>query len=177
MPSILTCLIGRQLGGSADLTAQFALRDLAASLLGLIAKKYSHASHMLRPRLVRSCLKSFLDPSKPFGAHYGAVIGMQATGGAEVVRVLIVPNLNEYSKLLSDGLEDSARRPAAERVLDVLIAVLASLRQGQSSLTNGHPEVVTDEVRSRLTEKIGDLFASRIAQANEVQLAHILLED
>ncbi|KAJ5913184.1 Transcription initiation factor TFIID subunit 6 [Penicillium tannophilum] len=176
VPSILTCLIGRQLGGAADVAEQCALRDLAASLLGLIAKKYSHSSHMLKPRLVRSCLKSFLDPSKPFGAHYGAVIGMQAVGGAEVIRVLMIPNLSEYSKLLSDGLEDSARRPAAERVLNALLAVLASLRDSHASLTNGHPDVVSDELRSRLIGKVGELLAAKIAEANEVQLAYLLLE-
>ncbi|KAJ5948972.1 Transcription initiation factor TFIID subunit 6 [Penicillium verhagenii] len=176
VPSILTCLIGRQLGGAADVAEQCALRDLAASLLGHIAKKYSHSSHMLKPRLVRSCLKSFLDPSKPFGAHYGAVIGMQAVGGAEVIRVLMLPNLTEYSKLLSDGLEDSARRPAAERVLNAILAVLASLRDSHASLANGHPDVVNEELRSRLVGKVGDLIAGKIAEANEVQLAYLLLE-
>ncbi|KAJ5647284.1 Transcription initiation factor TFIID subunit 6 [Penicillium lividum] len=176
VPSILTCLIGRQLGGAADVAEQCALRDLAASLLGLIAKKYSHSSHMLKPRLVRSCLKSFLDPSKPFGAHYGAVIGMQAVGGTEVIRVLVVPNLNEYSKLLSDGLDDSARRPAAERVLNALLAVLANLRDSHASLANGHPDSVNDELRSRLAGKVGELLAAKIAEANEVQLAYLLLE-
>lgn len=172
----MTCLIGRQLGGAADLAEQFALRDLAATLLGLIAKKYSHSSHMLKPRLVRSCLKAFLDPSKPFGAHYGAVIGMQSVGGSEVVRVLIIPNLSDYSKLLSDGIDDSARRPAAERVLNALVAVLASLRDSQAMLANGHPAAVTEDLRSKLTDKVGDLIATRIAEANEVQLAHIILE-
>jgi transcription initiation factor TFIID subunit 6 len=152
---------------------QFALRDMAASLLSLIAQKYSHSSHMLKPRLVRSCLKTFLDPSKPFGAHYGAVIGLQSVGGSDVVRVLVIPNLNEYSKLLSDGLDDAARRPAAERVLNALLSVLASLR-GKQALTNGH--TVTADVRSRLADKIGDLFAAKIVEAGEVQLAHILLE-
>lgn len=131
---------------------------------------------MLKPRLVRSCLKSFLDPSKPFGAHYGAVIGLQAVGGADVVRVLIIPNLNDYSKLLSDGLEDLARRPAAERVLNALVAVLAALRDSGPSLTNGHATVVSDELRSRLVEKVGDLIAARIADAREVHLAHVILE-
>lgn len=164
------------MGGAPDLAEQFALRDLAASLLGLVANKYSHSSHMLKPRLVRSCLKTFLDPSKPFGAHYGAVIGMQTVGGPEVVRVLLVPNLAEYSKLLSDGIEDSTRRPAAERVLNAITAVLASLQNAQASLTNGHPASVNDDLRSRLSEKVGELIAGRIADANEVQLAHFLLE-
>ncbi|KAF3396349.1 Transcription initiation factor TFIID subunit 6 [Penicillium rolfsii] len=176
VPSILTCLVGRQLGGASDLPEQFALRDLAASLLGLIAKKFSHSSHMLKPRLVRSCLKSFLDPSKPFGAHYGAVIGLQAVGGAEVVRVLVIPNLSEYSKLLSDGLDDAARRPAAERVLSALLGVLASIRDAHPSLTNGHPATVPDDLRTQLTEKVGSLIASKIIEANEVQLARLIVE-
>ncbi|CAI7670357.1 hypothetical protein N7527_000571 [Penicillium freii] len=174
VPSILTCLIGRQLGGTADLVESFSLRDMAASLLSLIAKKYSHSSHMLKPRLVRSCLKTFLDPSKPFGAHYGAVIGLQSVGGSEVIRVLVIPNLPEYTKLLSDGLDDAARRPAAERVLNALVAVLASLRGSQPFLTNGH--TVTDDLHSRLVDKVGDIIAARIVEAGEVQLAHIILE-
>lgn len=152
----------------------FALRDMAASLLSLIATKYSHSSHMLKPRLVRSCLKTFLDPSKPFGAHYGAVIGLQSVGGSEVIRVLVIPNLPEYTKLLSDGLDDAARRPAAERVLNALVAVLASLRGSQPLLTNGH--AVTDDLRSKLVDKVGDIIAARIVEAGEVQLAHIILE-
>ena len=176
VPSILTCLVGRQLGGASELSEQFALRDLAASLLGLIAKKFSHSSHMLKPRLVRSCLKSFLDPSKPFGAHYGAVIGLQAVGGAEVIRVLVIPNLKDYSKLLGDGLDDTARRPAAERVLSALLGVLASMRDAHPALTNGHSNTVSDEMRATLTEKIGGLLTSKIADANEVQLAHLILQ-
>jgi transcription initiation factor TFIID subunit 6 len=129
---------------------------------------------MLKPRLVRSCLKTFLDPSKPFGAHYGAIIGLQSVGGSEVVRVLIIPNLHEYTKLLSDGLEDVVRRPAAERVLNALVAVLASLRSSQQSLTNGH--TVTDDLRARLVDKVGEIIAAKIAEAGEVQLAHSILE-
>lgn len=147
---------------------------MAASLLSLIAKKYSHSSHMLKPRLVRSCLKTFLDPSKPFGAHYGAVIGLQSVGGSEVVRVLVIPNLHDYTKLLSDGLDDPARRPAAERVLNALVAVLASLRSNEPSLTNGH--IVTEDLRAKLVDKVGDVIAAKILEAGEVQLANIILE-
>lgn len=129
---------------------------------------------MLKPRLVRSCLKTFLDPSKPFGAHYGAILGLQSVGGSDVVRVLVIPNLGEYSKLLSDGLDDPARRSAAERVLSALLVVLVSLRSNTQSLTNGH--TVTDDVRSKLAEKVGEILAAKIVEAGEVQLAHIILE-
>ena len=129
---------------------------------------------MLKPRLVRSCLKTFLDPSKPFGAHYGAIIGLQSVGGSEVIRVLVIPNLHEYTKLLSDGLDDAARRPAAERVLNALVAVLTSLSGSQPALTNGHN--IPDDVRSRLADKVGDIIATKIVEARDVELAQIILE-
>lgn len=176
VPPILTCLIGRQLGVNADLSEQFALRDLAASLIGLIAKKYSHSSHALKPRLARSCLKSFLDPMKPFGAHYGAMIGLHAVGGTEAVRVLILPNLQTYSKLLQDALtDDNPRRPEAERVLNALLALLGSLRENCLPLANGHPPVFTDDLRDKLGSKVGELLAGRIANSGDVQLAHAIL--
>ncbi|KAL1974737.1 hypothetical protein VTN31DRAFT_4941 [Thermomyces dupontii] len=180
VPPILTCLIGRQLGSSTtELAEQFALRDFAGSLLGLLAKKYSHASHNLRPRLARSCLKNFLNPAKPFGTHYGAIIGLHQIGGPEVVRELILPNLKPYEKLLRDAIgEDGPRRPEAERVLEALLGVLSTLQQGRAGLlTNGHSAIFTDELREQLVDKVGELIAARIADTGNVQLARTLLED
>lgn len=158
------------------MSEQFALRDLAAALLGMIAKKYSHASHTLKPRIARSCLKNFLDPAKPFGTHYGAILGLHALGGADVVRELVLPNLKPYEKLLRDAIaEDGPRRPEAEKVLSLLLSVLSSLQDDRVLLTNGHSAVVSDELREQLTEKIGQLLATRIADAGEVQLAHAIL--
>ncbi|KAL1989243.1 hypothetical protein VTN96DRAFT_5 [Rasamsonia emersonii] len=176
VPPVLTCLIGRQLGGNADLSEQFALRDFAASLIGLIAKKYSHASHTLKPRLARSCLKNFLDPAKPFGTHYGAIIGLHAVGGPDVVRELILPNLKPYEKLLRDAIaEDGPRRPEAEKVLGALLAVLSTLHEGRAHMANGHAAIVTDELREQLNEKVGELIAAKIAEAGDVQTAHAIL--
>jgi transcription initiation factor TFIID subunit 6 len=174
---VLTCLVGRQFGGSnAELSEQFALRDLSAALLGMITKKYSHASHTLKPRIARSCLKNFLDPAKPFGTHYGAILGLHSIGGPDVVRELIVPNLKAYEKLVREAIiEEGPRRPEAEKVVSLILAVLATLQKDHTHLTNGDAAVVTDELREQLAEKIGQLLASRIAEAGEVQLAHSIL--
>jgi transcription initiation factor TFIID subunit 6 len=174
---VLTCLVGRQFGGSnTELSEQFALRELAAALLGMISKKYSHASHTLKPRIARSCLKNFLDPAKPFGAHYGAILGLHSIGGADVVRELILPNLKPYEKLLTSAIaEEGPRRPEAEKVLDLLVSVLSALQEDRVLLTNGHAAEVSGEVLEQLTEKIGELLATKIAEAGEVQLAHAIL--
>ena len=131
----------------------------------------------LKPRLARSCLKTFLDPSKPFGAHYGAIIGIHAVGGAEAMRVLVLPNVPTYGNLLKDGMaDDSARRPEAERVLEGLLSVLATLREGRIALANGDSGIVTDDVRQRLNNAVGEFIGSKISELGQVQLAHAILD-
>lgn len=89
-----------------------------------------------------------------------------------------MPNLKLYEQLLRDGLsDDNPRKPEAEKVLQALLAVLSTLQDGRVHLTNGHGAIVTDELRDRLSEKIGGLIAARIADAGEVQLAHAILGD
>ena len=108
IPSILTCLIGRNLGPSitpastpSDHLTSYPLRDLAASILKSIAKQYSASSRTLKPRLARTCLKHFLDPSKPLATNYGGIIGLQAIGNAaEITRSIIVPNLKTFGDLI-----------------------------------------------------------------------------
>lgn len=41
---------------------------------------------------------------------------------------------------------------------------------------NGHVPQVTEEVRERLTGKVGEIIAERIAEGGEVQLAQAILE-
>lgn len=103
-------------------------------------------------------------------------MGLRSIGGADVVRELILPNLKPYEKLLRDAIaEEGPRRPEAEKVLGLLLSVLSSLQEDRVHLTNGHSAVVSDELREQLAEKIGQLLATRIADAGEVQLARAIL--
>ncbi|EDN02692.1 hypothetical protein I7I51_07692 [Histoplasma capsulatum] len=202
IPPVLTCLLGRQLGtstGAADHLEHFALRDLAASLISMIARKYSHSSHTLRPRLARTFLRDFLDPGKPLGTHYGAIIGLQSIGGVDVVRELIVPNLKTYEIVLKDatatttgagagagagagsGVEETVRRLEAEKVIGVILAVLGTLGDGElqagmEMVTNGVSEKgEEEEVRERLVEKVGEVIAGRILESGQVGLANVII--
>lgn len=178
IPPVLTCLVGRRLGSGVEPLDHFDLRDLAASLVGLICRKYSHSSHTLKPRLARSCLKDFLDPGKPFGTHYGAIIGLHAIGGPEVVRALVVPNLKNYENLIRDELVDNGPRKAeAEKVMFAIIRVLSSLLDERSPMTNGHSGQKVDELKQKLVDKVGELVGTRIAESGQLQLAHAVLED
>ena len=177
IPPVLTCLVGRNLGPPNSLD-HYDLRALAASLLKHLCAKYSKNSHNLKPRLARSCLKHFLDPKKPSGTHYGAILGLRAVGGAEIVRALIVPNLREYSELLRDDLaqEGSIRKAEAEKVLHALLECLGLLVDEDLSMMNGHSEEAVESINVKLVEKIGDVVGSRIVEAGHVSLAKAVLE-
>ena len=197
IPSILTCLIGRNLGPSiitpssssstvADHLATYPLRDLAASVLKSITKKYSSSSHTLKPRLARTCLKHFLDPSKPLATNYGGIIGLlQSIGGnnnnsTEVTRSIIIPNLKTFGDLIlkdafatttttTDGLEGGGRRKEAEVIMrklvkavaDVDISVSPAGRTGGVTATqNGEGEALV----GRLREGVGDTVAEKVLE-------------
>ena len=176
VPSVLTCLIGKHLGNPTTdgPGAHFALRDLAASLLSYIAKKYGQSASTLKPRIARSCLKAFLDSHKPFGTHYGSVLGLQGIAGAAGVRTLILPNLKAYDLVLKPGLADEQNREQAEMVAHVLIKALETLEKDTVPAMNGHPE--GESLKTRLVDTIGEVMGSRVYDMGRPNLASAVLE-
>ncbi|MCJ1321834.1 hypothetical protein MMC15_007179 [Xylographa vitiligo] len=177
VPPVLTCLVSPHLGSSSNRLEHYPLRSLAASLLGLIATKFAKSSHTLKPRLARTCLKHFLDPNKSFAVHYGAILGLQAVGGREAVRVLIVPNLKEYGKLLQEAIDgNTPAKSDAEMAIGAVLGVLERLEEASSTrLTNGY--LVNERENSKLVEKVGELLGARIVATGRPHLAQAVLED
>lgn len=98
MPSMITCLVAKRLGKRiAD--NHWELRDFSANLVASVCKRFGNMYHDLQSRLTRTLLHAFLDPSKAMTQHYGAIQGLSALG-PNVVRLLILPNLETYLQLL-----------------------------------------------------------------------------
>lgn len=134
---------------------------------------------MLKPRLARTCLKHFLDPSKPIGTHYGGIIGLQAIGGPELVRALIVPNLKEYDGFLTDLIEDADNEPnkkGGEMVVEALVEAVISLEADTVGATNGMVNGHATEIRKQVAEKIGDMLAGRVMELGRPRLVKAILD-
>lgn len=176
IPSVLTCVIGKHLGSTAanGPVAHFALRDFSASLLSSIAKKYGQSSASLKPRIARSCLKDFLDSHKPFGSHYGAILGLQGVAGSAGIRTLILPNLKAYDLVLKPGLADDQKKEQAERVVQVLLRALEQLESDSPNVSNGHPE--GQALKDRLVEAVGEVLGTRIFESGRPGLVAAALE-
>lgn len=130
MPSILTCLVGRQLCGNPKKDDHWALREFASQLVGYICTQYGEAYQTLQPRIAKTLLRAFLDPLRPLTTHYGAILGMGALG-REVVRVLLVPNVKAYGQLLQPQLQadqkNELKRLESEKCRDALVVMICSL--------------------------------------------------
>ena len=133
---------------------------------------------MLKPRLARTCLKHFLDPMKALGANYGGIIGLQAIGGPETVRALIVPNLKTYEDHVRDAIDamDEGKRSEGEMVVRVLLEALVSLEEDSIGAVNGFANGHAAETKKDLSEKIGDLFADRVMELGKPKLVRAILE-
>jgi len=118
-----------------------------------------------------------LDPKKPLGSHYGAILGLRAVGGAEAVRQLILPNLKAYGELLQEGQQDGSKRPEEiDKVLSAIINSLGTLVDDDFPMLNGHSEESAREQRTKLVDKLGEVIGGRIAESSHRQLAKVVLE-
>ncbi len=177
VPPVLTCLIGQRLGTGIGALDHYDLRDLAAALLGHLCNKYAKYSHSLKPRLARSCLKSFLDPKKPYGSHYGAILGLRAIGGEEVVRQLILPNVKAYGELLVEDINDnSIKKAEAEKVVSAILNALGTLVDDDIPMMNGHSDESYVNMRTKLIDKLGEVVGGMVADAGNVGFAKAVLD-
>ncbi|XP_015901267.3 transcription initiation factor TFIID subunit 6-like isoform X2 [Ziziphus jujuba] len=113
MPSIITCLVAKRLGNRFS-DKHWELRNFAASLVAIICKRFGHVYHNLQPRVTRTLLHAFLDPTKALPQHYGAIQGLAALGPS-VVRMLILPNLEPYMQLLEPEMQLEKQRNEIKR--------------------------------------------------------------
>ncbi|KAK1353657.1 transcription initiation factor TFIID subunit 6-like [Heracleum sosnowskyi] len=124
MPSVVTCLVAKRLGNRlAD--NHWELRDFTANLVAFICRKFGHVYNSLQSRLTKTLLNAFLDPKRAMTQHYGAIQGLAALG-PNVVRLLILPNLDAYLKLLEPEMlfekqKNELKRHEAWRVYGALL--------------------------------------------------------
>ncbi|WCJ37441.1 Transcription initiation factor TFIID subunit 6 [Euphorbia peplus] len=124
MPSVVTCLVAKRIGNRfAD--NHWELRDFTANLVASICKRFGHVYSSLQTRLTKTLVNALLDPKRSLTQHYGAVQGLAALG-PNVVRLLLLPNLEPYLQLLEPELvlekqKNEMKRHEAWRVYGALL--------------------------------------------------------
>ncbi|KAK3402559.1 hypothetical protein B0T20DRAFT_2499 [Sordaria brevicollis] len=181
---VLTCLMARKLGGSEStlegtdaLKDQYRLREVAASLLGTIARKYSKTNALLRPKLTRTCLKFFLDPSKSPAVLYGAISGLAAAGGPEAVRILVLPNLKMFDEGILTPLREKgeASHFEYEALVGGIMKAIETLVEGITLPTVSDVDELEREGQL-VIEFLGRTIGERVARLGNQHLNRGILE-
>jgi len=178
---VLTCLMSRKLGGSDDGTDaiqdQYRLRELAASLLGTIAKKYGKTNALLRPKLTRTCLKHFLDPTRSPAVLFGAISGLSAAGGPEAVRVLVLPNMKSFDAAILQPLREKGEpsRLEYEALVGGIMKAIETLVAGVA-VSNGVNGMDFSREAEQVTEFLGPIIGQRVEQLSNHALNRAILE-
>ncbi|KAK2069192.1 hypothetical protein P8C59_003795 [Phyllachora maydis] len=193
---VLTCLLSRRLGpetAAADAAAaaaareQYRLREAAASILGMVARKYSKSNAYLRAKLTRTCLKYFLDPARPPATLFGAINGLAATGGPETVRLLVLPNLRKLDDMRLQMLREKKEGLAAldfETLVGGIVKAIqmlapagsAALLNGVHANGNGNGNGNGNSRGDEVMEFLGPVVGERIAQLGNYALNRAILE-
>ncbi len=194
---VLTCLLGHKLGGGADTRDVYLLREFAASLLGLLARKFAKSSALLRPKLTRTCLKTLLEPDRPVGVLFGAVAGLSAAGGPEAVRVLLLPNLKTFDtyvlqplqERVASGASSGASSGGADAAVEFEMLVAGGLVKAIRTLVDvpvmangavagGHAGDQSDDAveRAELVDFLGPTVGQLVAALGDGRLNAVILE-
>ncbi|CAJ1964023.1 unnamed protein product [Sphenostylis stenocarpa] len=113
MPPVITCIVAKRMGNRLS-DDHWELRNFSANLVASICLRFGHIYHNLQPRVTKTFLHSFLDPTKALPQHYGAIKGIEALG-SRLIRLLILPNLEPYLHLLEPEMQPEKQKNEMKR--------------------------------------------------------------
>lgn len=145
--------------------------------MGVITKEFSKSSQTLQSRIARTCLKHFLDPTKPLASQYGGFLGLWTVGGLDSVRALVIPSLKDFEGIIIEAQEDESRRPEADIVSQALLDSVVALADDNlgflNHVVNGYD---SETMQAALIEKIGPFFAEKVMAKESTDLVKVILD-
>lgn len=99
VPSVLTCLVNKQVCSRPEAEDHWSLRDLAAKILSRMCNKYNNAVNNLQTRVTRMLAQALRNNTQGLAVHYGAIMGLVELG-PEVVSSLVIPRLKVEGELI-----------------------------------------------------------------------------
>jgi hypothetical protein len=106
MPSILTCIVGKQLCVE-PYEDHWSLRSYTAVILQWVCMNYAATYPDLQPRVTQMLLQALLNPQQSLTTHYGCITAL-AHLGHKVVRALVIPYVPAYFEVLSQLINRGA---------------------------------------------------------------------
>lgn len=102
-PTVITCIVSKQICNRPEQENHYALRDFASRLLANICRTYNTSTNCLQTRITRLLCKALDNPNLPLSSVYGCISALCELG-REVQQTLLVRRL----KMIHDRLRPSS---------------------------------------------------------------------
>lgn len=110
-PTVITCIVSKQICNRPEQDNHYALRDFASKLLANICKTYNTSTNCLQTRITRLLCKALDNPKLPLSSVYGCISALCELG-AEVQQALLVRRIKMIHERLKPSSPSSPDRPA-----------------------------------------------------------------
>lgn len=144
-PSIMTCIVSRQLSPRPDIDNHWALRDYASRLLAGVCNSTTTDINHVQIRIVKIFCKTIVNSKIDLASLYGCIEGL-AEMGNNVIDGIIMTKLPHISKRLVQCVENPGAsktdKISAGRILELLVKILPPILK---ELRNP-PDVLSDYI-------------------------------
>ncbi len=118
MPTILSCLVAKKLSDNPQHSGNDC-RVYAAQLMSHICITYGDAYPTLIPRVTKTLLRAFIDPTKSLGCRYGAILGLEGLG-PQVTHRVVVPNVKVFGEEMFQALNNVEVKEEAQLCIQAM---------------------------------------------------------
>ncbi|KAB7507897.1 Transcription initiation factor TFIID subunit 6 [Armadillidium nasatum] len=141
VPSVMSCIVSRQLCLKPDMDNHWALRDFAARLISQICKNYNTTTNCLQTRITRVFSRCLNADKTHLSSMYGAIAGLSELG-PEVSKALVLPKLRSLSEKIEQCLESTStfEKNAVSHIKGLLLKNVAPILK----LLRNPPDLVQD---------------------------------
>ncbi|KAH9507957.1 Transcription initiation factor TFIID subunit 6 [Bulinus truncatus] len=127
LPTVMTCVVSRQLCLRPDMDNHWALRDFAARLVAQICRNYSNNTNNIQARVTKKFSKAIQTETAALATQYGALAGLGELG-PEVIKSCLLPYiciLGDRMKAVNEGIAlNSVDKIAVEHIKRQLLKYL-----------------------------------------------------
>lgn len=124
----------------------------------------------MKPRVTRTLLRAFLGSTTKtsLGTQFGAIRGMKSLG-PEVIRIIFVGNLKNWSALVLDHFNNDD--PNRSLLLEQAVQCLQNLSSDGKLMAASHDSAINEDMKNKLEERVGSTITKgieRLDNASEV---------
>ncbi|XP_023237026.1 transcription initiation factor TFIID subunit 6-like [Centruroides sculpturatus] len=127
IPSVISCIVSKQLCTRPDVDNHWALRDFASRLIAQICKNFNTSTNGIQTRITKMLSRALQNEKIPLASHYGAISGLSELG-PEVIRAFVLTRVKSIGERIKQCLEGSVigsiDKSAAEHIKQLLLRVL-----------------------------------------------------